>query len=209
MLIAVDFDGTIADTSLGILDSHRYALEAVGDYIPSEDELRNVIGGNLLLTYINTFDFKEEKARIAVKIYRERYAKVGIHKAILYPGVLDLLQRLKEENVLIGIATLKADRFAKSMLEELGIAHFFDVVCGMDDHDAMTKADLIKKCCVECGITKKDAVLVGDSNNDFLGAMEAGVEFIGVTYGFGFIPYQQYDFLSANTIDEIYELLCE
>ena len=52
-LIIFDFDGTIADTSLGIIDSHKYALAAMGKSIPQDEMLRKVIGGNLLKTYIH------------------------------------------------------------------------------------------------------------------------------------------------------------
>ena len=49
-LVIFDFDGTIADTSLGIIDSHIYALNMMGKAIPSSDELKKIIGGNLLDT---------------------------------------------------------------------------------------------------------------------------------------------------------------
>ena len=73
-LIIFDFDGTIADTSLGIIDSHKYTLAAMGKSIPQDEMLRKVIGGNLLKTYIETFGFQEDDARKAVGIYRKRYA---------------------------------------------------------------------------------------------------------------------------------------
>lgn len=207
-LVIFDFDGTIADTSPGILDSHRFALETMKHDIPSEKALREAIGGNLLQTYIMKFGFEEEKAREAVKIYRNRYSQVGIHMAVLYPGFESMLQKLKESGVMIGVATLKADRFAKVMLEELGISQYFDAVCGMDEYDKMTKSDLIKKCCGDCKISEADTVLIGDSNNDLHGAVEAGVEFVAVTYGFGFRKDEQYNFLSADSTAEVYQIIC-
>ena len=44
-LVIFDFDGTIADTSAGIIDSHRFALSYMKKDIPSDVELRRVIGG--------------------------------------------------------------------------------------------------------------------------------------------------------------------
>lgn len=205
-LVIFDFDGTIADTSSGILDSHRYALQAMGRDVPSESELRKVIGGNLLRTYIDVFDFEEEKAREAVKIYRERYAKEGIHMATLYPGVSNLLQNLKEAGLKIGVATLKAEKFAEVMLVEFGISELFDSVCGMDENDGLSKAGLIKKCCSQCGISEDNAILIGDSNNDFIGAQTAGVGFLGVTYGFGFKKKEKYVFDTVDTLQDVIKL---
>lgn len=206
-LVIFDFDGTIADTSEGILDSHRVALKAMGREIPCEDELRGVIGGNLLKTYIEKFGFAELDAREAVRIYREHYAKVGIHKAVLYPGFADMVKILKIKGYKIGVATLKAEKFANIMLDEMKISSYFDAVCGMDEHDHLSKAELIRKCCSLCGVNESSAILIGDSTNDFKGAEEAGVKFVGVTYGFGFTPNETYKFDTANTVVEILKYL--
>lgn len=206
-LVIFDFDGTIADTSEGILDSHRFALKAMGREIPCEDELRGVIGGNLLKTYIEKFGFAEPDAREAVRIYRERYAEVGIHKAVLYPGFADMVKMLKTRGYKAGVATLKAENFANIMLDEMKIASYFDAVCGMDEHDHLKKAGLIKKCCSLCEVDESSAILIGDSNNDSKGAEEAGVKFIGVTYGFGFTPDENYSFDTANKVVEILKYL--
>lgn len=206
-LIIFDFDGTIADTSEGILDSHRYALSVMGHTIPSDDELRDVIGGHLLNIYKNKFGFSENNARVAVDIYRKRYADVGRHKAVLYPGFIELLKHLKENGYLIGLATLKVERFAVQMLKELDCFDYFDVVCGMDDHDDLDKAGLVLKCCELCGVDNKNAILIGDSNNDYLGAKEACVSFLGVTYGFGFKRNEEYEFNTSNTTLDILKMI--
>jgi phosphoglycolate phosphatase len=206
-LVIFDFDGTIADTSPGILDSHRFALSYMKKNIPSDSELRVVIGGHLLDTYIDRFGFPELKAREAVRVYRERYAEVGIHKAELYPEFEEMVKKLYEKGYLIGVATLKAEKFAEIMLKEMGIRKWFNTVCGMDEHDDLDKAGLIKKCCSFCGVSEKDAILVGDSNNDFVGAQEAGVDFIGVTYGFGFQKDQKYDFCTVDSAVDILSYL--
>lgn len=206
-LVIFDFDGTIADTSLGILDSHRFALSYMRREIPTNSELRSVIGGHLLDTYINQFGFSELQARKAVSVYRDRYAEVGIHKAELYVGFENTVKKLHEEGYQIGVATLKAERFAKIMLEELGIRKWFNAVCGMNERDDLDKAELIKECCLLCGVSAKDAILVGDTNNDAIGAQEANVAFLGVTYGFGFHKEQSYDFDTVDSTAGILEYL--
>lgn len=208
-LVIFDFDGTIADTSGGILDSHKFVLNAMGKEIPTEEELRGVIGGNLLKTYIEHFDFAEPDARDAVRIYRERYAEVGIHNAVLYPGFTDMVKKLKNRGYKVGVATLKAENFAKIMLNELDISNYFDEVCGMDPDDGLNKAGLILKCCDLCGCRKDEAILVGDSNNDYIGSRQAGVDFIGVTYGFGFKKGIKYDFKTVDSCSELLYLLTE
>ncbi|MBS5397889.1 MAG: HAD hydrolase-like protein [Lachnospiraceae bacterium] len=206
-LVIFDFDGTIADTAEGILDSHRYTLAAMERNVPSENVLRGVIGAALLEIYKKQFGFSENQAKRAVNIYRERYAESGIHKACLYPGIKDTLSELKRQRYKIGIATLKAERFASYMLNKMGIFEYFDVICGMDDSDEYTKARLLRKCCALCGVDECEAVLVGDSDSDLNGSIEAKVDFIGVTYGFGFNPDSDYDFCTIHNAPELISCL--
>jgi len=144
-----------------------------------------VIGGPLLDTYEHIFHFPKEKAVEAVRIYRAWYADYGIHQAKLYPGIVDLLRSLKENGVFTGIATLKAERFAQNMMEELGVGELFDCIYGMNDKDTITKSDLVRKCISAVGVKNEETCMIGDSIHDLMGAQLCGTSFIGVNYGFG------------------------
>ncbi len=98
-LAIFDFNGTIADTSAGIMDALRYTLQTLGLSIPPDDRLRGFIGGSLLNIYIKEFGFTEKDAREAIKLYRKRYAEVGIHKASLYSGLKNMIERLKNNGI--------------------------------------------------------------------------------------------------------------
>lgn len=206
-LILFDFDGTIADTSPGILDSHKFTLESMGRSIPKDDELLNIIGGQLLKTYKEFFGFDDISAKRAVKIYRNRYEEVGINLADMYEGFSDLIDKLKENNFYIGVTTLKAERFARIMLNNFKVLEKFDIICGMDDQDSLTKTEMIQRCMKRCGANQLETILVGDSINDLKSAAEAGVHFVGVTYGFGFKEDKEYDFDIAHSPDEVYTIV--
>lgn len=199
-LVVFDMDGTLADTSPGILNSHRYAHDRMGRLQPDTDVLHSVIGGPLLNTYISRFGFSEAQAREALKHYRNYYAEKGFLEADLYPGMKDTLAALKAAGCCLGVATLKAERFVKVMLENMGVAEYFDVIFGMDDADSRTKAQLIEMCMQTLGVPVDATVMVGDSVHDLKGAEQAGVSFVGVTYGFGFDAGEQsggYPFCNA------------
>ena len=183
--IIFDFDGTLAYTSPGILNCHRYAHRMMGRAEPPEAVLRGVIGGPLLSTYQTVFKFSQADARQAVAHYRQRYADQGLCEALLYPGIEALLHSLKDNGRKIGLATLKSERFLEIMLENMGIRECFDAIYGMDDCDRRTKAALIELCMCEVRAVPESTVLIGDSLHDRDGARCAGVSFLGVTYGFG------------------------
>lgn len=185
-LIVFDFDGTLADTSPGIINSHKYANVKMGKNEPDNDFLFGLIGGPLLETYEKKFNFPKENAIEAVRIYRERYAVEGIKEVELYDGMANTLKELKQRGYIVAVATLKAEKFAAPMLKSLDIAQYFDVIHGVDDQDTRTKASLIELCMSELNVSKEDTILVGDSSHDAIGAQTANVGFIAATYGFGF-----------------------
>lgn len=202
-LVIFDFDGTIADTSSGIVDSHKFALKAMHREIPDDNSLRSIIGGALLDTYMTVFGFNENDAREAVGIYRKYYAENGIHKARLYLGFMKMIKELRGGGCKMGVATLKAEKFANIMLDEFGIKDLFDTVHGIDDNDTLSKADLIKFCISECSVKQDETILIGDSLNDYKGAQQAGIDFLGVTYGFGFKPDEKYTFNTVGSVKDI------
>ena len=185
-LIIFDLDGTLADTSPGIINSHKHANVAMGRLVPDDLTLASVIGGPLLDTYRTKFNYSDSDAVKAVRIYREYYQKFGINEANIYDGMKETLKELKSRGYLLAVATLKAEKFAIPMLDGLGIAKYFDLIHGVDDNDTRTKSSLIELCLSELLVKKEQAVLVGDSLHDANGAAATGVDFIGAIYGLGF-----------------------
>lgn len=206
-LFVFDLDGTVADTSEGILNSHRHAHIAMGRPVPSDEILYGVIGGPLLDTYRTVFNFSEKDAVEAVRIYREWYAINGIHQARLYPGMKDLLVKINEQGLIVGMATLKAEKFAVTMMEELGIRPLFQFIYGMNESDTLTKAGLINECISSAGVSPEETCMIGDSIHDYNGAQISNVSFIGVSYGFGLHENKGYDFPLYDSPLEITEKL--
>ncbi len=206
-LVIFDLDGTLADTSEGILNSHRHTHIAMGRPIPPDHLLFDVIGAPLLETYRTVFQFSDEEAVSAVRIYRSWYEEHGIHQAKLYPGINRLLFQLREHGILSEIATLKAEQFAESMMNELGVRPLLHMIYGMDGADTLTKAGLIQKCLSSTGFSPTEACMIGDSIHDYNGAQQCNVPFIGVSYGFGFHQEDGLSFpLCRNPIEIAKEL---
>ncbi len=192
-LIIFDMDGTLADTSPGIIAGHKYTNVKMGRKEPTDEQLSGIIGGPLMYTYTKRFGFSEEDAIKAIAIYRERYATRGIYEAELYAGMKETLAELKKRGYKLAVATLKAESFAKTMLKNMGAAEYFDVIYGVDDNYTRTKADLILLSCEFCKVSASEAALVGDSIHDENGAISAGVDFVACTYGFGFSDERDLD----------------
>lgn len=184
--IIFDLDGTLANTYPGIFNSYHYACETMGIELPTDAVVGAAIGAPLLEVFEKRFHLDREVAITATEHYRKYYAEKGIYEAIAYEGMQQTLKYLKENGYLVAVATLKKEEFAIDILKELKLAEYFDVIVGMNAGDSLTKAQMLEKVCAMLKVDKAGAVLVGDSSYDAIGASEADMDFIGVTYGFGF-----------------------
>ena len=87
----------------------------------------------------------------------------------------------------MAICTSKNERLARDVIDLLGIGGYLDAICGSrDDGTRKEKVDLIPYALHSLGdIPKERAVMIGDTCFDTKGAVTVGVDFIGVTYGYG------------------------
>ena len=183
--VLFDLDGTLLDTAEGVLASVQYTIETMGYPSLPDEILRAFIGPPVKQSLIRAYGISEEEAQKATQVFRGRYKEHDLFRAVPYPGIPELLKRLRSGGFLIGVATLKREDYAISLLEHFGIAALCDSICGSDFDSKMSKCDVILKCLQKLQLAAHDAVLIGDTASDGEGARLAGVPFIAVTYGFG------------------------
>lgn len=184
--ILFDLDGTLVNTEEGVDKSVRYALEKYGMEAPDKDTVRRFIGPLLADSFQREYGFSKEKAQEADLIFRERYETIGLFECELFPGVKEALQVLKEKGYQLGVASSKEEAPCCRILERLGVAHYFDLICGARLKENIgEKVEVLNDAVKRLGISdKREAVLIGDSRYDARGAREAGIDCIGVSYGF-------------------------
>lgn len=184
-LIIFDLDGTLVNTSEGIFNSVRYAVEKMGLNNLSEEKLRMFIGPPPTSMYMKMFNLDEETAKMATTYHREYSKTKAIYEAVLYPEIKELLVNLKNKGYKLAVATLKSEEIANKVLRLCGIESYFDIVAGMDNSESYTKAQIIKRV-VNLLSDTNSSLMIGDTLYDKEGAEEAKVDFLGVSYGFGF-----------------------
>lgn len=184
--VLFDMDGTLVNTYQGIYHSYEYAAKKLGIEFQGEKFVGNVIGVPLMSVFTDWLLLSQEDARKGIEYYRKYYAERGKNEASVYEGIKESLSKLKREEYVLGIATLKRETFAEEILKNLGLDIYFDVVYGIDDNDSLTKSKLIEKCISKMHALKKDTILVGDSEYDYEGARAVEIDFLAVSYGFGF-----------------------
>lgn len=186
--VIFDFDGTVADTGEGILKSLEYSFEQMGRPVPDLSDLKKFIGPPIHYSYVTFYGVPEAEVETYIKKYRERYREKGIFECFVYDGMRELLSALRENGIKIGIASSKPIKLIYDVMDFLHLGDFFDAVVGtqFDDSNHPGKTDLVLESMAKLGAKDKSRVLmVGDRYFDIDGAKGAGVDSVGVVYGYG------------------------
>ena len=127
-----DLDGTLTDPKEGITTSVQYALRAFGIEEPDLEKLRPFIGPPLQSSFMDFYGFDEEKAKRAVEKYREWFRPKGIYQNAIYPGIEEMLSRLKAGGKVLAVASSKPQIFVEQVLRHFGIYDYFTVIVGSE-----------------------------------------------------------------------------
>lgn len=186
--IVFDVDGTLLDTTDGILSAVEYTIKKKKLPPLSEEQLLTFIGPPIYASFQKVYgQLEKDKIDEVVNIFRERYKKVDLLKARPYADIYQTCQRLIQKGIIIGVATYKRQDYAEEILKYFHFDQYSRYLFGSDSCNCLKKSDIIRNCIVSMKVKDDSKVLmIGDSINDSKGAMEAGISFLGVTYGFGF-----------------------
>lgn len=211
--IIFDFDGTLIDTSRGIFNAIEYATQQMGlDSLP-EKTMQRFIGPPLLDSYMRYFSLSEEAAQDAIAHHRSYQKEHAVKGNALYPGMLSLLEKLKEEGYALAVATMKGHEVTLLTLAYEKIDSYFEAVCGVTDEKTTDKMGLYTQVMQKLKLEPEDCLIIGDAKFDGEAANALGADFLAVSYGFGFAhekDAQVYDPIAyVHTPSDIYRILLE
>lgn len=184
----VDLDGTMVDT----LDDFQVALNsALADLsLPRIDHafLEHTVGKgseHLVRQTLAQVGASESHFEQAYARYQHHYGRVNGRHARVFDGVLEGLVRLQGRGMRLACLTNKPVAFARALLEEKGLAPFFELCFGGDSFERKKPDPLpLRKTCEALGAEPARTLVIGDSVNDALAARAAGCPVVLVSYGY-------------------------
>lgn len=182
-ILLFDLDGTLVDSSPGILAAFRHTFDQLGLDCPDQEKLMTFIGPPLEVTFAQ-YCHSEQGTLTAIKHFRNYYDQTGVYKAQVYSGVKETLQRLVKLDHSLFVATSKSEPVAKLMLDHFGLSSYFTGVYGSVPN-RHHKADVIQSCLDDHQLSRDLVAMIGDTKFDMTGAKLVGVQAIGLTWGFG------------------------
>jgi len=206
--ILFDLDGTLTDSGEGIMNCAKLALEHYGLPIPGEAQLRTFVGPPLHESFIR-FGVPAEEAENAIKLYRSRYIPIGAYENTPYPGIRELLERLKSDGHKLYVATSKPEAMSIKILEHFDLAKYFTIICGATMDTSRSSKEAVIAYLLEQTGHADETVMVGDTAFDVIGAKAHNIPTVGVAWGYGKVEDMKKAGAAAivHTMQELYDAL--
>lgn len=190
-LVMFDLDGTLIDSVPDLAAAvDRMLLEmgrapagvaAVRQWVGNGAPVlvRRALAGGLDHSAVN-----DHEADYGLEIFMRAYGE-SHDRTVIYPGVRDTLRWLQVEGVEMALITNKPERFVGPLLDQMQIGRYFRWIIGGDTLP-QKKPDPAALLFVMqmAGVPASEALFVGDSRSDVQAAKAAGVQCVGLTYGY-------------------------
>ena len=209
-LVMFDLDGTLVDSvpdlaaainqMLWQLGRQPVAVSTVATWVGNGAEVlvRRALAGSL-----ECADVDEALVSDALPLFLDAYGQ-SHDLTRPYPGVLLLLNALRERGVPMALITNKPEEFVAPLLGQVGLDGFFSWIIGGGATKPKPDPAGLLYVLQMAGVDAADAVFIGDSRNDVLAAKAAGVGCIAVSYGYNHgqpIALEAPDLIVANLAD--------
>lgn len=188
--VIFDLDGTLINSAPDLHAISNMVLAAHGHPPLSLETITSFIGNGIPKLVERCFEavhspLEDEALENAIEMFLERYAKAPSKHSTFYPGVLETLDKLKEQGFVLGVCTNKTEKMADLIVEEMGLSSYFACVAGGDRIKEKKPApEPLLNCAREMGCEPENFIFVGDSETDSATAEAAKVPFILFTEGY-------------------------
>lgn len=189
-LVIFDVDGTLVDSQAHIVAAMGAAFAGEGLEAPPREHVLAIVGLSLPVAMARLAASQDAgvQARL-VEGYKEAFARLrmadGAALSPLYPGAREALGWLaRQDEVLLGIATGKSRRGMNHLFDLHGVRPLFQTVQVADDHPSKPHPAMVAACLSETGVDSEHAVILGDTVFDMEMGRAAGIDCLGVEWGY-------------------------
>jgi len=187
MAVLLDLDGTLSDSRPGIAACFRYTLGRLGHDPAAAGDLTWAVGPPIRVSIQRLIaQYGDDRVDQAVDIYRARYSTAGLYECSVYPGIVGMLDGLREAGHTMCIATSKRRDFAERVMDHLQLRGYVRGVYGAEPGGGLDdKQDLLAHILTAEGFAAADCVMLGDRLHDIHAAQANAIRSIGALWGYG------------------------
>ena len=187
-LVIFDLDGTLLDTIADLAESANHALKQLGYPTRDVETIRTFVGNGVNKLLFRALPDEEKTEENMMRMRTHFVPYYDAHNADLsapYPGIVALLEELQAKGLRMAVASNKYQEATVKLVKHYFPMIDFVEVLGQREGinvkpDPTIVFDILKKA----DVSKEETLYVGDSGVDMQTAINAGVDAVGVTWGF-------------------------
>ena len=209
-LVIFDLDGTLLDTIADLAESANYALKQLGYPTHPVDVIRTFVGNGINKLLERALPIHEQTEENVIRMRSHFVPYYDVHNADLsnpYPGIVSLLEDLQAKGIQIAVASNKYQEATVKLVKQyFPDIDFIEILGQREGINVKPDPTIVFDILQKADVSKEDILYVGDSGVDMQTAINAGVDAVGVTWGFR--PRAELEsFQPMGLIDKAEELL--
>jgi phosphoglycolate phosphatase len=183
-LVIFDWDGTLMDSVDRIVSSMQSAAKTVGLDVPSNDEVKQIIGLSLTVALEELFiPITKDQIEAMLVQYKYQYLEGDNTPTPLFENALSLLTELQQKSMLLAVATGKGREGLHRVLTLSETSHFFHTTRCAGEMPSKPDPTMLNSILEELDVSPNEAIMIGDTSHDLAMAQNANIDSIGVTFG--------------------------
>lgn len=184
-IILFDLDGTLIDSTQGILQSFYEAFSKNNLAIPSDEKICSLIGYPLDIMFKN-LGVDENLIQKCLDSYKAHYREISLKCTKMLPNAVEAIS-FASTFATLGVVTTKTGLCSKQILEHFDVLKYFEVVIGREDVNfPKPHQEPILTALKHLHVDKNAKIfMVGDTILDINCAKNAHVSSVGVLCGYG------------------------
>lgn len=209
--VLYDMDGTVLDTLADLTDAVNHSLSHFALPETTPRNVRSALGNGAarLIAACVPAGTDPALAEELLEYYKPYYAAHCNEKTAPYPGIIELMQRLKQAGVKQAVISNKPDNAVRPLADAFfpGLLEF-----AVGESETVRRKpcpDAVNAAVAAMGLEKAECVYIGDTEVDVLTARNAALDCIAVAWGFR--DEEELEAVGAKTIvhtaDELYAAL--
>ena len=209
-LVIFDLDGTLLDTIADLAESANHAFKQLGYPTRDVETIRTFVGNGVNKLLFRALPDEEKTEENMMRMRTHFVPYYDAHNADLsapYPGIVALLEELQAKGLRMAVASNKYQEATVKLVKHyFPMIDFVEVLGQREGINVKPDPTIVFDILQKAGVSKEETLYVGDSGVDMQTAINAGVDAIGVTWGFR--PRTELeDFHPMGLIDQAEELL--
>ena len=187
-LVIFDLDGTLLDTIADLADAANYALKQLGHPTHPVDTIRTYVGNGINKLLERALPENERNEENVMQMRSHFVPYYDMHNADLsapYPGIATLLEALQAKEVRIAVASNKYQAATEKLVKHyFPTIRFVEVLGQREGIPVKPNPSIVSDILTKANVSPEETLYVGDSGVDMQTAINAGVDAVGVTWGF-------------------------